>query len=504
MKTLIKAFRDAGGVDPPPGVSSAALWHAAEPGSTAKSIYWRWTRKPLEILHQNGLAKPQPASEADSLACVELLLSLGADVNYRDPGALERPMLKAFRAGHVTVAKALLSRQADTPVQLPTSILVATPLWYAVRLSDMGLVQGLLDRAYIRELERRNGAGWCSITRAAVQAGQVDIARLLFQYRDKGQCSQDTMQDLVNAAASSGSLETLKLVLESGGDVKLADYDGFSALHMASSAEVATFLLQQGIPVDVPRKLASLPPQEQKMTPLMACCEDGRGGAIQVLVDAGADITVLNRLGASTLLAAARSGLSDAVRLLVSRGVSVNQAIEDHGHTPLRAALHNRVEVVRVLLELGADTKPPAKHGQWVLEFASSYSEESLRILIEQGEDINSIGPNGNTLMHKVAVSERSRYDPDRRLNVLIGLGGDLEAKDSQGASALHTAAGEASSTTMQAFLDLGAYIESRDDNGWTPLMKASQRQEVFPVVLLLEHGADLELDLFPDSRIFG
>jgi uncharacterized protein len=126
-------------------------------------------------------------------------------------------------------------------------------------------------------------------------------------------------QQLADAAAA-GDAETVRRLLDEQPDVASAYTDeGWTALHLADTTEIAAMLL-----------------------------------------DAGADINARNRHkfagpGNSPLSAAVYQDRRDVVRLLIDRGADVNQG-DNAGFTPLHLAVAlGRIEAARILLESGAD-----------------------------------------------------------------------------------------------------------------------------------------------------
>jgi uncharacterized protein len=126
-------------------------------------------------------------------------------------------------------------------------------------------------------------------------------------------------QDLADAAAA-GDAETVgHLIAEDPALVREYTDEGWTALHLAATPEIAAMLL-----------------------------------------DAGADINAHNRHkfagpGNSPLSAAVYQDRREVVRLLIERGADVNQG-DNAGFTPLHlAATLGYSEVARVLLDAGAD-----------------------------------------------------------------------------------------------------------------------------------------------------
>lgn len=75
----------------------------------------------------------------------------------------------------------------------------------------------------------------------------------------------------------------------------------------------------------------------------------------------------------------------------------------------------------------------------------------------------------------------------------LIKLGADIEARDNEGYSVLHTATKHAQIPLIKLVLNNGADMESKNDAGWTPLMTACCRKFVEGIAYLLDRGADVD-----------
>ena len=93
---------------------------------------------------------------------------------------------------------------------------------------------------------------------------------------------------------------------------------------------------------------------------------------VRLLVDHGADVTVLDMTHSTPLHVASSSGDLEVVRILVEGGADVNAQNETH-LTPLHiASLEGCPETVQLLIEHGADVTAQDWNHSTPLHFASS------------------------------------------------------------------------------------------------------------------------------------
>lgn len=126
-------------------------------------------------------------------------------------------------------------------------------------------------------------------------------------------------------------------------------------------------------------------------TALMYAARAGRAGAMEILLDAGADPDLMNPHadGWTAMIHALHAGRPEAVRLLLDRGADPNRALRN-GLTPLIvAAWQDDVDSVRVLLAAGADPRAESPQGTNVLTGAVAGGNPSLmRLLLAAAPDL--------------------------------------------------------------------------------------------------------------------
>jgi len=97
---------------------------------------------------------------------------------------------------------------------------------------------------------------------------------------------------------------------------------------------------------------------------------------------------------------------SELLKELLAAGVDLNIGVGEEGETPLHLAIRNRrPDGVRWLLEHGASPSKPDKYGRTGLVWAESERDlESVKLLIEAGEKLESIFPHMPTMRDKLRL----------------------------------------------------------------------------------------------------
>lgn len=223
---------------------------------------------------------------------------------------------------------------------------------------------------------------------------------------------------------------------------------------------------------------------------------------VKALLEAGSDPNLKDATGKTVLQSAVSGGNLKFVELLIEAGAEID-AEDDNGATALtQAARRNRPEIVRALLDAGADLNG-REYGMFsALYYATkSDSPEMVRLLLSRGANANETFPergfasevrHGVTvLMHAVEVASPNT------VQTLIDGGGDPDARDSEGFTALTRAVISGDwSKNSDVLLNNGADPNARDRVGYTVLMLSvligNNREIIVPK--LLASGADKSL----------
>jgi ankyrin repeat protein len=277
-------------------------------------------------------------------------------------------------------------------------------------------------------------------------------------------------------AIRNGDDQQAQRLLRAGTDVNAAEEDGTTPLMHAvieSDARLVKLLIENGANVNAKNALDS--------TALMYAATNLTKA--QLLLDAGADVNVVGKRGATpmsvavttfgstpvlkllsakgakpedrVMVAAAQKGDLEAIQFLLSIGVRAGGA----DSATLFAAVLARCEAcVRLLLEKGAPASGVRANGGGLLnETAKRAMPELSQLLLDHGASIESKDREGFTLLMQAVLSMEAPEDRDRMVRWLLSKGVDPNAKNDRGDTAYQLAARMGSPSMLNLLLNAGA-----------------------------------------------
>ena len=305
-------------------------------------------------------------------------------------------------------------------------------------------------------------------------------------------------------AAMTGDLAAVRALLSDGADVNAPQGDGMTALHWAArsaNADLARLLLDAGADVGAVTRIGAY-------TALHLASEVGSAQVVRLLLAGGAgqSATTEDVGGTSPLHLAAGAGDAEAVRLLLEHGGDADAREARWGQTPLMyAAARGRESAVRVLLDGGAN---PAL-ATWVTDITAlaewSQADRRARSARMRGEPEPPVPPQARPV--RCAAGPPAPYAPagrpaaedeedyDRPIEEPEPLGyGDLIGGHG-GLTALLHAAREGHAGTVRALIEAGADVNQVSGGDHTSPMLIAMINGHFDLAMeLLEAGADPQL----------
>jgi len=111
--------------------------------------------------------------------------------------------------------------------------------------------------------------------------------------------------------------------------------------------------------------------------------------AIELLVDAGLDLSEVNREGVGALDIAIKYKRLDVLKMCAANGANLLESQRKSGITPLiLAASFNDIEIVSYLLEQGADIESRDRYGMGAIDYAKRMGQKKMLAFLEEYKNI--------------------------------------------------------------------------------------------------------------------
>jgi uncharacterized protein len=414
---------------------------------------------------------------ADDVELGQALLKAGADPKQPNRYGVT-PMNIAAGNGNAAMIRALADAGADVNAPDPAG---ETPLMAAARVGSVDAVTALLDRG--AEVDATDASFKQTALMVAIRENEPAVVRTLIAHGAN-----------VNAKTRVGP--TPPWVLPNS-------QPGFGH---------GIGIVRGGSP-DRGRR----GPIPGGMSPLQYAARDGRLDIVKMLLDAHADVNQREANDITPLLSAITNNHPDVARYLIDHAADI-KAADWYGRTPLWAAVETRnmdvdngtfengidrepyLELIKVLLDRGADpnvrTKevPPVRPMflrttaslEWVdftgmtpfLYAARSGDVTVMKLLLQHGADPNIATFSGTTpLMAAAGVNWvfYQTYDEGaprllEAVQLCFELGGDINATNVMGLTALMGAANRGSDDIIKFLVSKGARLDIKDAEGRTAL----------------------------------
>jgi uncharacterized protein len=456
------------------------------------------------------------------------LLALAAQA----PAWAAASLIDAVKANDSAGAVALIKDKADVNVAESDG---TTALHYAVYHDDVALVESLLKAG--AKAAVTNSYGSTPLSEAAVRGDTRVMEMLLKAGADPNTGNEDGQTPLMTLARTS-NVEAAKLLIRHHADVNAIEHWHNQTSLMFAAAEnqpaMVKLLLDHGAQVDARslvnhwhRMVTAEPRAQQRevggFTPLLYAARQGCLECVKLLVGAHADVNLPDPEGVTALITAIANFHFDVGSYLVSKKANVNSwdwwgrtplymAVDlntiPHGGRPDRPSLDDTssVQMIKILLEAGANPNaqlklfPPYRAvgpdrgadmmltmgTTPLLRAAKAGDVEATRLLLEHGANPNLSNIQGVTPVMAAAglgsneIDTRGRFktQPDQVacIDLIVKAGGDVNARDGRGQTALHGAALFGYDDVIKDLMVHNANINVKDSKGMTPLDSALGR----------------------------
>ena len=359
-------------------------------------------------------------------------------------------------------------------------------------------------------VDARDGTDWETPLHRAARAMDfgLETARLLL---DKGadiKAKSKNGETPLHVAAETGQVDVVKLLLGIKACTMEKDKRDWLPLHTAASQghdAVVKILIEKGADKD------AFTSDSLKRTPLHIAAANGHYKTVLSLIEIKADVNVVRGDGSTALRSAAESGCVSILAELLAAGAKLNIVNKDGKTILLVAAAEGHAEAVRYLL--CAERERIGKAGWAVPSFrirpryglspvhAAALGNHAtvLQILLEDGFAVDA--PVEVKVVHNLVIEVQmgwtalhiaSTLGHREVITALLEFQADKEQRTKSLETALHLAAACGHIEAARCLIQAGTDLEARAFKRFTPLHYAAARKQDDMVNCLLDKGADV------------
>ena len=376
-----------------------------------------------------------------------------------------------------------------------------------------------------RKTKKKGGSR--DILKRAKEIGAEELIKRLL-YWDPN--INDTEELHLYEASANNNVELVRLLLDIGADINLANRAGETPLYVASLfgyVNIVRILTERGANINKANKNGE--------TPLHIASQNGQVEVVRILLEKGANINKFDYSSETPLYVASEAGNEEVVRILLEKGAEINKANID-GQTPLMIAVsYGHLEIMEALLEYGANINAETNEGYTAFDMVDegpSHARSKIENLLKTYQQKNVVTknirdyerPNIPKTLRSLAFNnlntEDTRIINENKLFQPGKLGGKRKtrkikkkkktkknkktrSKKQKGGDppmTIHQAVREGLVEKVKEMIDNGRDVNQPLSNGITPLMVATHelrngrrtRGAMRMVDMLLEKGADV------------
>jgi ankyrin repeat protein len=283
---------------------------------------------------------------------VRILIEMGADINIRSSKKFTA-LHFAARVDNVDIITLLLDKGMSVNV---TNKWGQTPLHSAARSGSLRATKVLFRRGAAIDKTDRDGS--TSLIYAARNL-KMEVVRFLVENGADVNVSSRYEGSALYQATDKGQLELMQYLLDNGADVNgSTDRWDRRPLYVATENQnllTVKWLIERGADVNITTR----PYHRQFQSPLHVAAQYGNLEIIDCLINAEANVNVLDCDGVTPLLCAVARDKTEAVINLIENGAYINICEgRFKGRSPLHvAAQYGNQQIIDCLIKAGANVK---------------------------------------------------------------------------------------------------------------------------------------------------
>ena len=533
---IVKALVENGAdIDATNSEATTALQGASANGHMAVVAYLLRNGANIQHVNENGSTSILIASNYGFAEIVQLLIDKGADLQYRDSRGWA-PIHRCY--DHPETTDVLLKNGAEVNSVTEAGF---TPLYLAACNNHSEVVKMLLSYNPDLGITSTNDYDAIDTLNAALENGSVEVIRLLLEARAEIDHQTHRNNFLLQYAVSRNQEDVLRILMEYNPNVDFVDKDGDTALNCINSSTPMTIvkiLVNGGADCNIGNKYHYTPictavvSENSEIVkylakkaeldivggirggPLHIACYQANLHLVKILVDAGADVNLLDPVVGTPLQLACSSKNSsneeqESVILYLINEANVDLDIIGGGYgcAMNAACVLSSFNVVKMMVENGVTIDVKNKMGMMAVHFAARRSTKIFQTVVECGADVEVSDKLGRTALHWASVGGMVQVI----IHILSMSRGLVDQGDVNGWTPLLwaargeqiTASASAQEEVLKLLLNSGANPCVRAKSSgqdWSPVKVARYHGQDSRVIELLEEKAKEMLEATNDE----
>ncbi|KAF3063043.1 Ankyrin-1 [Trichoderma lentiforme] len=416
----------------------------------------------------------------------EALLRHGADPDFPEQDG-QTALWLAVVHEWIDICRLLLAHKADPNLALKDNRI--TPLISAIINKNMELVKVLI----------KNGAdvnqplyNQCTPVYMATFGNDIEIVRYLLSHNADPNIASSNGITPLWLAAQQGYSEVARLLAEAKADVHATDNSGWTPLHAVyDTTETVRVLLEYGADMNRMNK--------KDATPLGLAINSNQVNAVKLMLSESKikpDWSIPSMYGA--IQHAVRDGYNEVMSLVLEAGANVNLVDDHNASLALWAMSRNDDDMIRTLLEFGPDLSHKDKDGDTALHnIRKTTPLASIRRVVNAGGKLDAMNDDLETpLISAIRACNMEVFDYFMTKPIIVDtLNSPSFSKEG---APLHFACARGTIDMVKVLIKNGADINYACASAYgTPLIAATRRRgddsDIAESIigLLLDEGAD-------------
>ena len=426
--------------------------------------------------------------EMSEKEAIDILLNAGADTNIADADDDTWLHYAAQNDQSTEILQAIIVHDVGVDVNVTNKENITALAIACEEMSEKDAIDILLNAGADPNIANADGDTWFHY--AAQNSFHPEVLQAIISHGvgvDVNATNTKNVTALMIACKIMWEKDAIYVLLNAGADPNIADADGDTWLHYAAQnyrcTEILQAIISHGVDVNATNKY--------NITALMKACHNGNLAGINVLLNAAADIKIVDDFERTCLHYIFYNGNGDlqacidhctditdtnikpetALVLQISDlfAVSVFLKLDLDPSIPI----HNHIckELLQAVTDLGADLYVVKDENAAAQLLACNRALTTcMNVLLRSGADTSTVDVLGDTCLHKILQREYMSLEYDHE--------------------------------TLQMLLDHGVPVNSTNKNHQTAYMLAFYQGSIDAMCALLKAGADPNITRYDDKDV--